>query len=799
MSSNSIGILNSALQLNKSKIDLAMQNIANADNEKYSVKTIDSSSVVVANSPQGVKIDGIRNSSNELLQKNLLSVSASSKSHSYISGKCKEFTDKLALPGTNQGLFNKLSVFSDSIDTLALNPMNSSMRNDVRDKANDLSGYINGFATYLQEQRYKADDTLSSAFQYINSTISNIHQANTKQMLYSDKSIEYAQIQDEVNSELQKLSEYFDINFSKDESGILHVYLKNGGQEIVGKQRYHFEYDPAKSIDTFIQDNPLNPVYLVVTSVDGREKGKNIFINGGQTSDMSYSLSAGAIDGFLQVRDFLIPHISETIDMMAVKVATVFNEIHNKGNGSNPLSEMNGSVLCTGNDIMLGNGKIIINPMGSDGKPMVSANYGKIPALELDLNKFTTNNIGGSFTTRGLVNTINQYFQAAATSRLEIDGFHTVNLAVKNVGNSGNIELDFDLIAYDQNPAAANMDFKITGVTANGSSITLPTNSAITVNNADHIRTGINGGPSFTIPQSSGSTTLEVTIETTLDGVTKTATVEYIVNTGAFVNQTFTPISATGDANVLTGSTNSVVKASIVDSNGVEITDDNTPGVLKIENTQRNGVVAIDSANSNLASVQNSRVSGSFSGAFGLNDVFSFKNGNVNVQLLQDDNATPTKNIAVYMQLNNSIKNSVNSFAVGKMEEYRTGLSNFDSPTIFFSAGVGDTSLVSEYQKLRTKNISFNKTFDIDHQNSTIYCYAADIVSVNNIRSINNEITANRETALKEMLSIELAGETGVNVDDEAIKVMQYQKNYTIAAKFINTSNNLLQTLIDNI
>ena len=86
--------------------------------------------------------------------------------------------------------------------------------------------------------------------------------------------------------------------------------------------------------------------------------------------------------------------------------------------------------------------------------------------------------------------------------------------------------------------AAANMDFKITGVTANGSSITLPTNSAITVNNADHIRTGINGGPSFTIPQSSGSTTLEVTIETTLDGVTKTATVEYIVNTGAFVNQT---------------------------------------------------------------------------------------------------------------------------------------------------------------------------------------------------------------------------------------------------------------------
>ena len=130
--------------------------------------------------------------------------------------------------------------------------------------------------------------------------------------------------------------------------------------------------------------------------------------------------------------------------------------------------------------------------------------------------------------------------------------------------------------------------------------------------------------------------------------------------------------------------------------------------------------------------------------------------------------------------LNNSIKNSANAFAVGKIEKYRGGLTNFNSPTIFFSAGVGDTSLVSEYQKLRTTNISFNKTFDIPAQSSTIYDYAVDIVSVNNIRAINNDVAAKRDTELKEMLATELISETSVNTDDIAIQTMQLQKNYLL-------------------
>ena len=150
------------------------------------------------------------------------------------------------------------------------------------------------------------------------------------------------------------------------------------------------------------------------------------------------------------------------------------------------------------------------------------------------------------------------------------------------------------------------------------------------------------------------------------------------------------------------------------------------------------------------------------------------------------------------MQLSDPLKKSANAFAIGKIEVMTAG-EPFDAPGIFFGMGVGDTTLVTEYQRLRNKEISFNKTYDIDGKTSTIYNYAADIVSANNIRAINSDITAQREGNLREMLSSELAGNKGVNVDNEAILVIQYQKNYTIAAKFINTSNNLLQTLIDSL
>lgn len=817
MASNTIGILSSAMQVNKKKMDLAMQNISNSDNPIYTAKSAEISSIVVDGSPQGVKIDSITRRTDDLMQRSLYHANASSASSQYITDACKEITDSLASPlNTTDSLYNNLRAFDDSINTLALNPGDISMRNDASNKASKLVGYISNMAMGIQEKRYNVDHELAKSLQDVNAILNGIHEINVRRMLIQNNTLEAAQLSDETDAALMKLSNYFDIDYKFNDKGFVSVSIRNNGQEIVGKQLYSFEYEPANSTNDFLEDRKLNPLYLTSKSVDGHSVIKSVLIDGYKTDDMSYNLCAGKIYGLLQVRDDILPSVSETLDQLSLNVAESFNTVHNKGNGSIPVSSLSGTVYVAGDDKIIGNGNVIINPMDQYGKPL-NCGSGRIPALNLDLSQFTTNTTKGSFNVAGLVNEINQYFSAASTgNRLEIDGFHSINIAcISSASDGSNMVLDFDLQGYSEKPGVSNMQFRINSASAsdyNGlpvsANVTKPGNFDVV--NGAHVRSGINGGMQIALGNTTSNYPITITLDitTTVNGVETNATVEYTVkapttseltNTNGLSGKRFTPSalinSDTSETKLLaSGMSDSVIKASIVDENGILVTNPNQKGFLKIESTLKSNTVAIDESNSRIVSTTNQEIKGGLSYAFGLNDIFVFKKPDGSKVISPES----TKNVAAYMTLSDQVKSSPNAISIGKIEAYRAGI-NGPAPALFFAAGIGDTSLVNDYAKISTTNVNFNATSDIDARNTTIYNYASDIISANNIRTINNEVISNRDSSLKSMLENDYASVRGVNIDDEAIKIIQYQQNYSIAAKFVNTSNNLLQTLIDNI
>jgi flagellar hook-associated protein FlgK len=818
MSSNTTGILNSTLHVNKRLMDIAMQNIANADNPIYSAKEADISSIVSGNSLGGVKIDMIRNKTDLLMQKNLLNANSIASSSKYVSDISKEVMNKLALPGENAGVYKRLSEFEDAILQTSLNPTDISLRNDLRDKANDVTSYISSTATFVQQKRFEADDMLHSSLKDVNIILSSLNELNAKRMLYKDGTIEHCQLSDQVDFEMGKLSKYFGIRSNLDSTGVLHVFLKNNGQEILGKQVYSFEYISQDSVENFIDDQPLNPLYLVAKSFNGAQENRAVIIDGYKSSDLSYNFGEGLIDGLLEVRDSLMPKVAQTLDQLALNVAEVFNQTHNNGNGLMPITSLTGTTEISASDALIGSGSFIINPMDSSGKPIVTGNSGKIPAMNLDLSQFTNNGLAGTFNVAGIVNEINNYFSAAATgTRLAINGFHTINMAVTNADSStgNNMNLDFDLISYSTQPEISNMQFSIANVSAvdsNGANVSaqvINNTSGFNIENGAHQRTGVNGGPSITLGNTGNyPITISLDIVTTVNNINTTATVEYTINApttdelnsiNGIVNKRFTPttLESSDDPNtqlLTSGYSKPIVKASIVDEFGREVTGNDPKGFLKIENLIRGCGIAINECDSQVLSSTNAGINGGFSAAFSMNNMFVFQSGQTVIS-----DPKNRKNIATFMQLNNAIKASPNAFAIGKMQEYRAGENSFDAPGIFYAAGAGDTSLVKGYQNIRNQNVIFRQTQDIGIKQTNIYEYAADIVNVNNIRTINLNIDSVRNEQLREMIHNDISSGRGVNIDDEAIKVMQYQKNYTIAAKFINTTNNLLQTLIDNL
>ncbi len=817
MASNTISILNSALQVNKKMMDIAMQNIANSDNEIYSAKEVEISSIVSANSPNGVKIDRIKNKTDVLLQRNLLNANAAVGSSKYVSDISKEIMNKLAVPGGQGGIYRSLNNFEDAILNASLNPTDVSLRNNLQNKALDCASYINSTATFIQEKRFDADNRLDVSLKEVNAILNSIHFFNAKRVLYKDGSMEHCQLSDQIDFEMGKLSNYFGIRSSVDQAGILHIYLKNNGQEILGKQLYTFQYEPLSSLDAFIDNQPLNPLYLVAQSLNGSQENKAVIVDGYKSSDLSYDFGEGLIDGLLEVRDNLTTRIAQTLDQLALNVAKSFNEVHNGGSGSNPVVSLNGTRAISASDDSIGSGNIIISAMDALGKPMTTGNSGKIPAMNLNLKQFTNNGLPGTFNVAGIVSEINNYFLAAAIgNRLDINGFYTMNMAVMSADPStgNNMQLDFDLISYSTQSQVSNMQFSIGNVSAvdstgaTVSAVAINTNP-FNINNGVHERTGVNGGASISLGNTGNyPITISLEVTTTVDGVNTTATVEYTINApttdelsslNGIINKRFTPtalVSSSDQATALLTPNyiKPIVQVSIVDELGREVTDPRVKGFLKIENLVRGCGIAIDESDSKIVSSTNSQLNGGFSYGFGMNDVFVFKKGRAVIYDPQN-----TSNIATSFDLNDKIKASPNAFALGEIQQYRAGESTFDAPGIFYGLGAGDTSLLNGYQNITNKNLIFNQTKDIGIKQTNIYDYALDIINVNNLRSINLNIDSVRNEQLRDMISNDLSEIRNVNIDNEAIKSLGYQKGYTIAAMFMNTTNTLLQTLIDNI
>jgi flagellar hook-associated protein FlgK len=807
MSSNTINILNSALQLNKKKMELAMQNIANASNENYSSKYFDTNAVVLDDKPSGVNINSVLHHRDSLLEKKFLEKKAETGATNEISQFYKSLVDKLAKPGEANGLNGRLNDFQKSLEALTIEASNHTRRKDFINKADSLSGFIRNLSIELQEDRLNFDRSIASSLKDVNGILQEINNLNAKRLVTKENSFDACQLDDNMSSALSKLAHYFDISYKKDEQGRINVFLKNDGQEIVGKNIYSFSYEAMASEKDFIDGKNLKAIYLDTTSLDGLSSGREIFINGGESGHVSYNLPGGVISAYLEMRDHKIPEVLDNLDQMALQLAQSFNNIHNKGVGATSLSKFTGTNLVKANDKIVGRGEVILNLMDLQGKP-IEASPGtpesRIQPLRLDLTKLST--IPGAFNVQGLVDSINNHFQvAAAGKRLVMDGVQSVNLALQS--DEVNNTIYVDLTAYSPNLGPddmINFDFSNwQAKNSSGQNILTGTGNVsknLNLKNGETFRTGNDFCTLIDFSSLEGSypITLAFDLTTTVDGVTNTATMEFVINQPSQdefnklngLNNKLYGISAVTSSNpdikVVTDQIypSGLVKASLVDEKGQPITDPTKEGFLQIESLGKNMILALDQQNTTLTSFDKETIRGGLSEAFGLNDFFVFNNKS-------------SKNYASFFNVNQAMKDKPQAFAIGKMQEYKGGEASKIAPAMNFAMGANDTSLASEYLALQRKMVSFDATKNIDAKANSLSGYADEIISTYNILATQASIFAENVKNAFEGVDLAMKNLINVDADNQAINILDYQKHFGLAAKFLTVHNNLLQTLID--
>ncbi|CAL7961493.1 flagellar hook-associated protein 1 FlgK [Alphaproteobacteria bacterium] len=796
-----------SLRTEKQKINIAAQNIANASDPGYVNRKVIVSEETAGSTPQGVKVDSIIRSVDEFLLKHLQRATPGSAMYKILSESLIEIQDKLAKPGTS-GIVEMLSNFFSSINDLSSSndaAASLSVRDDIMGKANSLAGNITQIAKFLYQKRFDADAKIASSIDTINNTLDELRDLNAALLIQPKGSQGYASTEDGIQKNLLILSKYFDIRNYYDGEGILHVRILGRDDEIVGRIKYQLQYTKARDAYAFIGDDPLNSVNLV--SFDGSKNptiGRPIIlVTGGKTGEVKHHFDSGGLAGWLELRDDIIPKLLDQIDVLAFQIAQKTNAIHNMGCGSIPATKLKSHYAVSGNTNFAGTGNVLISIVGNDGNPVNAGNYGRLPALKLDLGAL--GGTSGKFTTQDLIMEVNEHFGSA--QRVEIDGIYDAKLvAAPPVAPGVNTDFDFELTTFSDDPKSTVV-FRVDSVTV-GSNTPMFINKDYSMQSGDKTRTRSALSFPLTPVELVSNQTIKIVGKVTTKGQEKPVTLVYKL--GATLPTTrgkrisIDSVVVGEGVKILQQTPVQFANAELVDASGASIdtiASPTTKGHLNLKTANAELHLVVNSQTSDISGQVDDKTARNnlpFSEFFGLNNLFLTHIPDVNRHV---DSTTEYKNAAIDLRVDDAIKDDPNLFSVSQPLPY-TNLNGEDAKKFkdfFYTLGISNTQLISSYQKVIGAPLHFTKAGGIPETYAGgLREYSIQIIAMNNTNAITMTEKFKDAEGQRHSLEYQSQATTGVNLDEEVSNVLLYQQLYSVSAKVQSIARSLFDALLSS-
>jgi flagellar hook-associated protein 1 FlgK len=310
MSLNSI--LNTAyraITTYQSAISVTGQNIANADNEDYSIQSVILSSTSSVNSGgnlygTGVTVSSVVNSVNQIIENaltsELSSQSALEEAQLYMSSIEDLFSEE-----SEDSLNTLLDAYWSSWEDLGNNPSGETEQNAVYDAGIALTERINTIYDALSDLASDLNGEISSAVSQVNTISGQIASLNIAIITAESSGANANDLKDTRNALVDDLGELIDFDITVKEDG---SYL--------------------------ISTNGL-PLAEDGISCDLTMKEGSVYWTGnsGTRFDITDDISGGAIAGWLEVRDVVIPETEAEFSEFAINLIWSMNYQHSQGTG----------------------------------------------------------------------------------------------------------------------------------------------------------------------------------------------------------------------------------------------------------------------------------------------------------------------------------------------------------------------------------------------------------------------------------------------------------------------------------
>nr|WP_319393165.1 flagellar hook-associated protein FlgK [uncultured Desulfobacter sp.] len=290
-------------------ISVTGQNIANADNDDYSIQSVELSTTPTVNVGgnlygTGATVSSVTNSVNQLLENALTSElstqAALEEAQMYISS-----IEDLFSEDSDDSLNTLLDAYWSSWEDLSNNPAGETEQNAVYDAGLNLTKRMNAIDAGLSDLTDDMNREISSAVTEVNSIAEQIASLNISIITAESGGGNANDLEDERNALVDDLGKLIDIDITVKEDGS-YLILTNG-----------------------------LPLAEDGISYDLSIKQGSIYWTGksGNTYDITDEISGGAIAGWLEIRDAVIPQTQAEFDEFAANLIWTLNYQHSQGAG----------------------------------------------------------------------------------------------------------------------------------------------------------------------------------------------------------------------------------------------------------------------------------------------------------------------------------------------------------------------------------------------------------------------------------------------------------------------------------
>ena len=306
------GILNTAsnaVTAYQAAISVTGQNIANADNDDYSIQSAELSTTSTVTSGgniygTGVIVSSVTSSVNQIIE-NALTSELSSQAALEEAQVYMSSIEDLFSEDSDDSLNTLLDAYWSAWGNLSNNPSGETEQNAVYDAGLALTKRINAIEEALSELNTDLNSEISSAVTEVNTISEQIAALNLAIITAESTGGNANDLMDERNALVDDLGKRIDIDVTVKEDGS-YLILTSGLPLVEDGVSYDLSMDKGN-------------VYWT---------GKS-----GNTYDITDDIPGGSIAGWLEVRDVVIPETQAEFDELATNLIWTLNYQHSQGAG----------------------------------------------------------------------------------------------------------------------------------------------------------------------------------------------------------------------------------------------------------------------------------------------------------------------------------------------------------------------------------------------------------------------------------------------------------------------------------